>query len=198
MAHSRPIAGDWGLVIIYGQGDQREWSNEYWYSVSTGSPSSTWNIDSAAEAFYSHISNALTPLLSNNYDTLGCQFYANFGSGTLGTEFYNTIAGTAGDSPIPEFTNAVVRKLTATFGRSGYGRWRFTGVDDSNVNGSYLSPGGLSNYQALAVVLKTAVTDQAITWSPANFSRKTGALEPITNCPVDAQLGTFRRRKYRF
>jgi hypothetical protein len=194
---SRP-PGIWALLRIFGAQDQKEFSNEFWYSISAGSPPSSWDRHAAAGVLYNAIASPLLATMSANCSLKGAEFYYNDGTGTLGVDYYQTHNSSAILSGIPEDVAVVVQKLTTNTTKKGRGRWYFAGVATGFVQDSYLNSGGITSYQALAVQLKTAVTDQTITYSPAHYSPGLNMLFPIADTPVIALLATRRRRRFGF
>jgi len=191
-------SGVWAMVRIFGTQDQKEFSNEFWYSISSGSPAPSWDQHAAAGAFYSALGTAIVNTMSSGCTLLGCVFYYNNGSGTLGVDYYSKLTDSLSVAGIPEDVAVVIQKITATPTKKGRGRWYFAGVGVSLMSNSYLNSAGITAYQALAVQLKTAVTDQGITYSPAHFSPGMSTLLPIVDCPVVALLATRRRRRFGF
>jgi hypothetical protein len=191
--------GVWGRARVFCYMDQKEFSNEYYYTVSAGGPIPvTWDPYAAATAFNSAIAVPLRVLMGSNVGTVGTQFTYNDGTGSSATDYYSKVASVSSSLAIPEDASVVVQKKTGNHTRGGSGRWYFSGVDRVNVGGSYLTTSGVNAWQAFAVALKTAVVDQGITWSPAHFSKKLGLLLPIINTPVISLLGTRRRRRFIF
>jgi hypothetical protein len=186
------------MIRIYGSQDQKEFSNEFWYSISAGSPGSMWDQHAAAGAFYSAIGTPLIATMCGTCKLIGCEMYYNDGTGTVGAAYYSTLTNSSVFSGIPEDVAVVIQKLTTNTTKKGRGRWYFAGVGVTEVNDSYLNSTGITNYQALAVQLKTAVTDQSITYSPAHFSPQLGTLIPLKDTPVVALLATRRRRRFGF
>jgi hypothetical protein len=186
------------MVRIYGTQDQKEFSNEFWYTISAGSPPSNWDQHAAAGALYSAIGTPLVATMSSGCTLLGCEFYYNNGSGTLGVDYYSKLTDSLSIAGIPEDVAVVVQKITANATKQGRGRWYFAGVGVTLIANSYLTSSGITAYQALATQLKTAVTDQGVTYSPAHFSPGLGMLLPLVDCPVVALLATRRRRRFGF
>jgi hypothetical protein len=195
---SRPTTGPWGLLIIRGASDQKEWSNDFWFSISAGTPSGSWNQLNAAQAILAALTANFFDALQQNSKVLGATFYYNDGVGTIGVDYYATVDGLDVGDPLPEDIAVVVQKITANTTREGRGRWYVTGIPASSLTGSYLNSSGIALYATVATDWKTAITDQGVTWSPAHFSPSTGLLYPITNTPVIALIGTRRRRRFGF
>lgn len=197
-SHSRPLAGDWILYRCYGYQDQKEWSMDFWYSVFSGTPSTSWNAVTAATAFQTAINTPLLNVLSSNAGVIGGEMWYNFGTGVIGTPVYLDNVGTAGSSPIPEDVAVVIQKITQSAGKQNRGRWYVPGIDGANIIGSYLSIAGIGNYQTLAIAFKASVSDQGLVYAPAHFNRVDGILVPLHDDPVVALLGTRRKRRFRF
>lgn len=193
---SRPASGiSWVRFQLFGIGDTKEFSNVFWYSVSTGAFTPTTNFQTLCNAFYAAITTPMLVGLSATYTLRGVYGEFNDGAGTTGVEYYDSLIGSAVTDPMPEDVAVVVRKKTANTTRDGSGRWYFAGTVSADTQGSYLNSTGISDWQAVAVACKTAVTVGAISLSPAHFSPKTGLLYPIVETPVVALLGTRRRRR---
>lgn len=186
------------MIRIFGTQDQKEFSNEFWYSISAGSPGSTWDQKAAATAFYTALATPLIATMCGTCTLLGCEFFYNDGVGTIGLDFYSKLTNSSIFAGIPEDVAVVVQKLTTNTTKAGRGRWYFAGVGITEMSDSYLNSTGITNYQSLAVACKTAVTDQGVTWSPAHFSPKLNLLIPIKDCPVIALLATRRKRRFGF
>lgn len=196
MAASRPPAGtQWARFVMYMAGDMKEWSMDFWYSVTSGTISPTTDIKAVTTAVYSSLSAGIKNVLCTQDWSRGCIGYFNDGSGTIGTEHYQIVGGTISDQSLPEDVAVIVRKQTANLAKGGQGRWYFSMIAEQFVNGSYLTNDGITAYETCAVVFKTATTAGGLTLSPAHFSPKLNILIPIVNDPVVGLLGTRRKRR---
>lgn len=194
---SRP-PGPWGLVTWYGRLDQKEFSNEFWLSISAGGPAPGWDQYLAAQALYTSLTTNWAVPMATATKLLGVNFQYNDGTGTLGIDYYQTITGSGSGPALPEDVAVVVQKNTANQTRHGRGRWFLCGTANQYSNGSYLTATGIGFFQQIAIDLKTAIVDQGVTWSPAHHDKSTNTLRPITNDPVISLLSTNRRRRFRF
>lgn len=193
---SRPAPGtQWARIVVYGTADVKEFSNDFWYSISAGSLVPPYAYATALLAIYTELTTPWILALSNTITLRGAYGEFNDGAGTATTNIYVSQLGVLSPEPVPEDVAVVVRKQTANLTPSGKGRWYFAGTPNTGVIGSYLTGGQLTLWQALAVAAKTAVTSGGVTFAPAHFSRKTRLLYPITDDPVVALLGTRRRRR---
>jgi len=193
---SRPTGGtSWARFTLYGIGDLKEFSNIFWYSVTSGSFLPTTNYQAICAAFYAMLTTPLIVPVSLTYTYRGVIGEFNDGAGTTGVEYYQNVLGTAVTDPLPEDVAVVVRKKTANTTRDGSGRWYFAGTTSADTIGSYLNSTGISDWQGVAVAAKSVVSAGSIVLSPAHFSPKTGLLYPILETPVVALLGTRRRRR---
>lgn len=193
---SRPPAGiDWVRAIVFGLGDLKEFSNDFWFSVSAGSISSGYNYHGASQAIYTGLTTAWQPAITTSTTLRGVQVEYNDGTGTVSDDFYDSVSGTGIGNTVPEDVAVIVRKRTANHTASGKGRWYFCGAGTADCNGSYLNSSGITDWQAAAIGFKTAITFGGVTFSPAHFSAKTGLLYPIVDTPVVGLLGTRRRRR---
>lgn len=190
--------GTWVLTTLFGFLDQKEWSNDFWWTISAGTPPSNWDEHAAAGAFHSAIATPLLVLLGRQAGVIGTRMYYNDGTGTLGVDWYQKQFSVSSTGCLPEDVAVVVQKTTNNHTKGGRGRWYFAGADETNQSASYLTPTGITAWQALATALKTAVVDQGITYSPAHFSPKLSNIFPITNTPLVALLATRRRRRFQF
>jgi hypothetical protein len=197
---SRPLPGTaYARFVEYGASDQKEFSNDYWYSVTAGTFDPSNDGVTAGAAFITLISNAHVAVLSVEWNLRGVNVELSDGALAIGTPVYSANPGVVSGPPIPGDVAAIVRKETTTPGKVGRGRWYFAGVPQAFNDGSYLTGGGYAAYQTFAVKLKTALNFTgvlgAVTLSPAHFSRKTRLLYPIHNDPVVSLLGTKRKRR---
>lgn len=196
MSSRPPLGTSWVLFKVFGQGDMKEFQNDFWYSVSSGSVSPGFDYHGMIGAFYGALSAVWKNALTLETALRGAIGYFNDGTGTIGAEYYLTVVGTQTDTPLPEDVSAIVRKQTADLRPGGQGRWYFSMVPESTTDGSYLTPTGISStYAPLAVQLKAAVTHSGVTLSPAHWSEKLNALIPLNDTPVVGLLGTRRRRR---
>jgi hypothetical protein len=175
--------------------DQKEVSNDFWYSIQAGTFPGTWNIVTACVTFYNHLTGALVVPLSSEVTIRGIRLVVNNGSGSLGTENYNALTGDDEQPSMPIDVAAIVRKITTTISRASQGRWYLPGLGQDLADESYLSSAGIVAFTNLAAALQLNVVDQSITWQASHYNRKLNVLEAIISCPVVADLATRRRRR---
>lgn len=195
---SRPSTGSWARFVVYGLADMKEFSNDFWFSINSGTVDPPHDIAPALSAFYSHITSQWGSVLSDNVQLRGCYGELSDGSHVLGSDLYSNITGSGTTDMWPEDVSVVVQKITSQPGRPGRGRWYFCGGELSGINGSYLSASGVTAWTVFAATLKTTFSytgTTTVVCAPAHFSPTNGALYPIINCPVVALLGTRRRRR---
>lgn len=193
--HSRPVGTAWVRFAMYGQGDIKEFSNDFWYSVSSGTITETTMFQVISDAFYNALILPWKTALSSATTIRGCFSEFSDGTNVWTTNTYQNNSGSGLADPWPEDVALVVRKQTADGTPSGKGRWYFTGGGQVDVTGSYLNASGQADWQAFAIELKAPIIAGGVTLSPAHFSRKTGLLYPILQTPVIALMGTRRRRR---
>lgn len=193
---SRPPAGtDWVRMQVWGRGDQKEFSNDLWFSLTSGSFSPGYDYHGACQAFFTAFKTAWQPAFSTEWLLRGVTGTFNNGAGSLESRYYQTVLGGDVTLALPGDVALVVSKTTANFAPGGKGRWYWTGVGQSEVDGSYLVAPTPTIFTTFAIMLKTAFTSGGITFSPAHFSPKLNMLLPIIDTPVTALLGTTRRRR---
>lgn len=190
--------GLWALLTIYQRLDQKEMSNEFWFSMSAAPAIATWNGVGAAGALYTPILTVLEAVSATPIKYVGCNLIVNDGTGSLGFDNYTTAGGTISGTYLPEDVSVVVQKDTASFLPGEHGRWYFSGVPDSFATGSYLNSTGIAAWLAALPTLLNSVTDQGVTYTPAHFSPKQSSLKPIVAVDAVGLLGTRRRRRFRF
>jgi hypothetical protein len=190
-------AGTWARIDFYYSGEEKIWSNSYWYTSISAFPP-TWDQATAASTFYGAFSSALAGALANNLNLIGLNLTVHNGTNSYGLKLYQTTPGTAGSVALPEELAAIVQRLSDTAGKSGRGRFYFSGLSNDLVIGSYLSAAGVTAMLAIKNILTNAINDQTMVWSPAVHSRKTNALHALVSASVINLMGTARRRRSRF
>jgi hypothetical protein len=197
---SRPMPGTaYVRAAVYGLDDQKEFSVDFWYSVSSGTVTPDQDSVTIATAINGAVTMPWAATVDSATTFRGTYAEVSNGSEVVGGDWYQTQTGTLAGGPSPADIAVIVRKLTAQPGKTGRGRWYFPCPDVSLFSGSYLNSTGIAAYTTLAIACKTAITITAyagsVVLSPAHFSRKNRLLYPITNDPVVALLGTKRRRR---
>lgn len=188
----------WMLATIFGNQDTKEWSNEFWYVPSVSVAPSNFDPATLAADFFNAMHVVYVSYMHESASLKGAKATVDFTAGTFGGSYYSTEYGTLVNDALPEDVAVVVQKQTAHAGRSGTGRWRLTGMDDSCSTGSYLSPTGTGLIQAWVVQAMLPITSQTVTYTPAHYSKKLGSIITLQGADVEALLGTVRRRRPRF
>lgn len=201
---SRPAAGViWARCQIYGAGDNKEFSNVFWYSPNAGTMTIPDDVRAVGIAIYDHIRVALQPMLPDSVELRGAYTEASNGALAVGSDRYLSEPGSiVGGDPLPLDVALVVQKLSGFPGPKGRGRWYFGQLDESMSEGSYLSVAG----ETLADALVTACLDDitvmgtagAFTLEPQLFSPTDGVLRSIIQTASVGLLGTRRRRRAAF
>lgn len=199
MAGSRPIATPWVRATIYGKGDMKEFSNDFWFVVTAGTLNAAIDGTAAGVAIYSAYSALMSAPLVDTVVLRGIYTEIADGTSVVGTDYYQQVNGLDTSTGIPEDVAVVVRKLTGLPGKPNRGRWYFTQQAFDQIDGSYLSPTGTASYQALASALNVPIvfagTGGSVTIQPAHFNRVTQTLHAIVASPFVTLLGTRRRRR---
>jgi len=183
----------------YGLLDMKEFSNDFWYSITSGALDPGLDGTAVGQAFIALTEANFQQCFPLAVEIRGVAVEINAGGISVGTDVYQSYNGAGISDYMPEDVAVVIRKLTTHPGKPGRGRWYFCGAGQADVKGSYLTATGITHWEGLAVKLKTAITVTAVggtvTLSPAHFSPNTGVLYPLTNTPVVGLLGTRRRRR---
>jgi hypothetical protein len=200
MAHSRPVGGlPWVRAAIYGFGDQKEFSNDFWFNVTAGTLDPAVDGLVTAGAIYDYLGPLIRAVMSEEHLHRGINCEINNGSYTVGTDKYADIFGTQEAAAIPFDDSVVVQKICGLAGKANRGRWYFTGIADTFVTGSYINDSGVASFQALAEGCHTPITvtasGGAATLTPAHLNRQTGALHAILSSPWIRLVGTKRSRR---
>jgi hypothetical protein len=178
--------------------NDKTWSNIFWHTTLTAFPGG-WDISAAAAAFSFHLGGDYINACDQTVTYLGCDFLVhNAGLARSVSTYVTSTGGVSGTgTPLPEEVAVVVARLTTTPGKSGRGRLYFSGLNSGHVTENRLSTSGVSAWTAAAANLKTAITDQGMLWSPANYSRKTSAFHAAVDFIVEPVLGSRRDRRPR-
>jgi hypothetical protein len=176
-----------------------------WYNM-TLLPAIPINPNLSAAAFVSRFTLLFTANLSTPWKFLGANCRINIGGVVFDGGEGVSNPGTAGASPLPESTAVVIRKITATPGRIGRGRWYFPGLDESQNDAGILNPLSLLSFNTLGDLMGSAYTDPQLgnifpvllnsVGSPAGTPPAT--FIPIIQCVADIELSNLRRRSPRF
>lgn len=198
---SRPAAGvEYVYCKVYGTSDQKEFSNEFWYSVSSGALAPPLDGAIVATTIYTTLCGPWLEVLNQLALLRGIYCELSDGSVVIGTPFYQDQQGQEMSTDyLPGDVAAVVQKITAHPGKTGRGRWYFSCVGVDLATNSYINPSGMTLFQSLSLTARTNITvtgaSGPIVLAPAHFSPTDGLLYPILQAPVVALLGTKRRRR---
>lgn len=194
---SRPPT-PWCLCTMFGNQDTKEWSNEFWYIPAVASVPSGFDPATLAADFYNAMHTGYANYMNAAASIKGAKATVNFGMGTYGGSYYSIQPGALSNDYLPEDVSVVVQKQTETAGRSGTGRWRLTGIDESLSTGSYLNNTGTPVFQAWVAAAMAPFVSQTVNYTPGHFSKTLGLLQAMQGADVEALLGTVRRRRPRF
>lgn len=124
--------------------------------------------------------------------------YINDGGVSYSAENNDTnAAGASGTQSLPDYSAVVIQKRTAVGGKSGRGRWYLGCVPEGNQDTGRIVPGALAAYQQLADDLKLDYATLGGTWRSGHMSRKDSTVVAISECRINIQLGTRRKRLLR-
>lgn len=182
-------------ATAYFSGDQKEWSNVFWYTVTAGTFSGPYDYTGNAANYLIDIATAYTPFLSSSVKLRGCSVEVSDGTLAVSGEAFAINPGLGGVDPLPYDVAAVVSKITTQPGRSGRGRFYVAGLDDTLAQGSYLTPTGATDLNTWSVLMLAPYVFGGITFQLAHFSKSLRVLYPIQQLQVVALLGTQRRRR---
>jgi hypothetical protein len=193
-----PDTGDYAYgSIFFSSGGKLLSISTDW--TASGPAPSTFDPIAAATALVTPLIIPLQAVFTPTTELL--QFRVSFRNDLMQWSGVHSLQGNPGSvsatEPLPDNTNAVLRKLTSHPGPTGRGRIRLPSIPETFVNGNYLTSGGIAAYTALYTIWKTPVTDQTVTYKAAVFSRKDRAFYEIGNMQVDARVYTDRRRTSR-
>lgn len=193
---SRPT-GNWVRVVIYQNDDMKEASNDFWFAPDVDyAPLPLDKIKAWAHDLVLAIATQLADTMSISWGIRGGDVVFSDGVRVLGVPSYQAHQGQVNGAPMPEDVAVVVQKISGQAGRSGVGRWYFSGCASTNVNGSYLTTPGMTLYQTLADFLSDNITTTDSTvFKPMHFSRLTREFDLIEDSSPVALLGTRRRRR---
>jgi hypothetical protein len=194
---SRP-AGQWIRVEVYFGGEEKEWSNIYWFQVPTGTIDASLDFKAATDDIFSQFSAAYLPVLSSLNWILGCAVTFNGVGGAYTVDKYQRTNGTGAATEVPEDLAFVVQRLSFTSGANGRGRIYISGFPQAFLNGSYLSASGILAANAFASALDTINVASTLTLAPAVFSNSLSSLFPVSEFNAILLLGTQRHRRTRF
>lgn len=192
---SRP-AGLWVRMELFCNGTEgKEWSNIFWYKPAAPPPLGNYQTD--AIAIYTYVSADLVTLMNSNTKCVGAVVVFNDGAFSYGVEVYQELPGTLNVHMVPEDVSLVVQRLSAAPSKDKRGRIFVAGLDSSMIEGSYLSPAGVTAAAAFAVNEATPIVG-SVNYDPYVFGPKTGDFHLVTVWNPVQLLATNRRRRPRF
>lgn len=194
---ARPT-GQWVRMEVYFAGQEKQWSNVFWYTVSGGSIASPYDLYAATNDLFTSMLSALQGIMLTTYTIRGCYCVFNDGVGSFGIDDYTGGSGLVSGTKVPEDLAIVVQKISALYTSDGRGRWYFSGFPATFVNGSYLAIASNTPLATLITALLTPVVSGGVTFNPAVFSNTLSALNNVISINPIALLGTQRKRRTRF
>lgn len=138
----------------------------------------------------------ILPFLSDNIALVATRL--KVGPNSTGPSFENTVVTEGGDTglAVPANTSILVRKVTASGGRAGRGRWYLPGLRESrvdsggNIDGTYVSDLGA----ALDLYFDDLEGADLIPEVLHGAGSPIGTPTPITSFQVQSRAATQRRR----
>jgi hypothetical protein len=193
-----PPGVNFARVECFFKGKDRPWSNVFWFTTLTAFPG-TWNLATFAAAANFNTAGIIINAMDAACESLGSNCLVHNAGLARSIDVYTTSSGGISGlgTLIPDDNCVVVSRLTTTPGKSGRGRIYFSGLNSGHIDENRLNSGGVTNWTAVAAGLKTAITDQGMTWSPANYSRKTSAFHAAVDFIVEPVIGRREERKPR-
>jgi hypothetical protein len=145
-----------------------------------------WNHHQAElRACYSTAVNFVSVTLRDMSSSAGQEGVYNIPGGTNGTH---------ASDPTP-YSNALVASLRSSFvGRSGRGRWYFTGLGEDTVSGNSATAGQALLVAAAAGLMASFSGNATFATTPVIASRQYLVLRPILTVIVDIFVDSQRRR----
>jgi hypothetical protein len=193
-----PAGVNFARFQMFSKSADKVWSNTLWFTTASAFPP-TWDISAAAIAFENkYVVTGLTNTMSSNANYIGSNLLIHNGGLARSSNTYTVVAGSGSSAnEIPDDACCVVSRLTATPGKSGRGRLYHSGIPNDFVAENRLTPLGAASFSGYCTVLKSALTDQTMLWSPANWSKLTNAFHAALDFIAEPVLGTQRHRKPR-
>lgn len=188
------------VSLVYGSDDRQPFVNVFWFvpqaviAVGDGAAAAT----ALGDAFDSTFGPLIRAWLCTEAKYIGTSVTLNI----AGVVFdYSTDAGsdpgeTAGDQ-LPDYAAVIIRKLTATAGPQGRGRWFVGCVPEVYTNTSTLTGPGVTAANLLRDQFAAPLDVGAQTWVPNLHSKKDDTLYEIIGTGVVEVLATQRRRRFR-
>lgn len=195
MAVHYPV-GPWVRITIFFQ-VEKLYRSTIWFK-SNGTGMSTTNPGAVAAAWNVIFSPLFAAVMNPAATYVGCRAYLNNGVFTIsGTAKINT-TGSGGDELLPGDVCGLVT-LDADVGtRKGVGRIFISGLDSTMVSGSYISTGGMANFQDIVNALLALTEIGGVNAGPAVWTRSPSALNPANNINYGAIVGSRRKRRPSF
>lgn len=190
---SRP-PGIWAKTTMYFNSDQKEYSNDFWWSLSAATVITDMEADAAA--IVASLVASYEPILSAEWTIRGGYTEFSDGATTIGVDTYRQDAGGVSSPPMPEDVAVIVQKFSSIPGRQGRGRLFIAGIPQTFCDGSYLNAApGQSLTTAFITAIGANVMGSSNTYTPAHFSRNAAVMQPVVFWDFAVLLGTRRRRR---
>lgn len=189
--------GPWIRHVLYFQGEQRVFSNDFWFLI-TGTIPTDLDINTVAAAINNILAPACLNVMNSGVSFIGSKTYLNNGTYTQSATALASTPGMGSDGPIPIEVAAIVALDADIATRAGQGRLFIGGLDASSVTGNRPSTDGAANLLNLAEAYHGMNTIAGVSTYPSIWSRKIGGLHGIVSYSVSSLLGTRRKRRPRF
>jgi hypothetical protein len=193
-----PAGVNFARVESFFKRNDKTFSNIFWFTTLSAFPGS-WDIAAFAAVANFNLGGSIVNYMDASVSSLGSNVLIHNAGLARSIDVYATsLGGVSGTgTPLPDEVAVVVSRLTTTPGKSGRGRLYFSGLNSGHVDENRLSSSGQTAWTAVATLLKSAIVDQTMTWSPANFSRTTSQFHAAVNFIAEPVLGTRRDRRPR-
>ena len=175
-----PSALPWMKVHLFYAGDVGgEAENVLWF---TNDEPLAGGFDAKVNAatIYAAFAGLLPDVLANNWSVLGAKISVNNGVYTTVNDVIESHAGTGGATSLPAESAVIVQAQCEVAGGSGKGRLFMPAVPEALTDGSRLSSGGTTTYQAIPDLLNAFIGGPPGTqWRSCVYSRKNNALQRV-------------------
>lgn len=170
-----------------------------WYTFS-GSPTPSSNVDSLAFVISFALSTPLLNIMSQDYDYYGVNVRSNVAGVVKDGAYATSAAGAQLTAGLPSRLSAVIRKVTATGGRTGRGRWFVPGLAEGMIQDSEFTSSALTQLGTLGAFLTGPITTTSDwgTLTPVLYDRKHSIFIELVTYDVSAYPVSLRRRAPRF
>lgn len=187
-------AGPWIRTSLFWKNQESQWQNDLWFKVTGAVPADT-DINTVAAAVDTALMGPFTAAASPDATYLGNTTWLNNGTYTISAETSQATSGGASGDGLPSEDAVIVRLNSGVATRAGEGRIFVGGVASENVDDSKLTPDGVALYIAIKTALLGIETLGGVTAKVAVWSRKLGAIEPVTSIALGVVLGHRRKRR---